>query len=521
MRFDGIKHYVIPDERSAAYTALGMARQSKKPVALVCTSGTAALNFAPAIAEAFFSEIPLIVFTADRPQEWIGQADNQAIHQTNLYGKHVKASLAYPTDSGHHDSEWYAIRVTNEALNLAMQHPRGPVHINVPLREPLYLEAGPDFSDVEAKIIKFEAGEKAVPQGIMGSLSGYKKVLVIGGTHRPNIKLKQALGQVCIDKHIVFIPDITSNLIHTPGSISFAELVIDSIPKDQLENFIPELVISFGGPIVSKTVKNFLKHKSIRAHWHLNGQAGSADTFQQLTNILDVNAPTFFKALVEQDSFSFSSDYFDTWASLEAKVSKSAKLVTESLPFSEIRAFCEIINFLPSDTVLHLGNSLPVRYGSVFPFINTDIEIYSNRGTSGIDGTVSAAAGQSIVDDRNHVLIVGDLAFMYDSNGLWNNYLKDNLKIIILNNHGGGIFRTLPGSKSQKELEEYFVVKQPLHFEHTALQHNCECIFCNTFEDLKPALDQLFAIKGKPAILELDFDKMLSIEEVKKQVLAS
>jgi len=519
MRFEGIKHYVIPDERSAAYTALGMARQSKKPVALVCTSGTAALNFAPAVAEAFFSEIPLVVFTADRPAEWLGQADNQAIYQEHIYGKHVKADYVFPTDIQHPDSEWYAIRITNEALNTAMRHPRGPVHVNVPLREPFYLDNEPDFTEIEAKIIKFEQGEKLVPDGIFESLSQYKKVLVVAGTHRPNAKLKQALSEACKGKDIVFFPDITSNLIHTPGSISFAELVIDSISKEEIEEFVPELVISFGGPIVSKTLKNFLKHKNIKAHWHLNGHPASADTFQQLTNILDVNASTFFKGLAAERNTCFNKDYFDSWASLDTKAAQSAKTAIESLPFSEIHAAYEIINSLPSHTVLHLGNSLPVRYASVFPFMNPDIEVYSNRGTSGIDGTVSAAAGQSMVDDRNHILIVGDLGFMYDSNGLWNNYLRDNLKIIVLNNHGGGIFRTLPGARFQKELEEYFAVKQPLNFEHIALQHNCEYIFCNNLDGLKPALDQLLETKGKPAILELEFDKLISIEDVKKMMV--
>jgi 2-succinyl-5-enolpyruvyl-6-hydroxy-3-cyclohexene-1-carboxylate synthase len=145
-------------------------------------------------------------------------------------------------------------------------------------------------------------------------------------------------------------------------------------------------------------------------------------------------------------------------------------------------------------------------------------EIYSNRGTSGIDGTVSAAAGQSMVDGRRHVLICGDLAFMYDSNGLWNNYLKDNFKIIVFNNHGGGIFRTLPGAKAQKELEEYFVVKQPLTFEHTAMQHHCHYFFARDSEGFHAALAAFYAAKGKPAILELEFGLEITIAEVKGMI---
>ncbi len=521
MRFEGIKHYVIPDERSAAYTALGIARQSKKPVALVCTSGTAALNFAPAVAEAFFCEIPLIVFTADRPAEWIGQADNQAIYQANLYGKHVKNTYTFQTEFSHPDSEWFAIRIVNEALNTANQQPKGPVHINVPLREPLYLDTEPDFSGLNPKIIKLESADKTVPLEIFERLGKFNKILVIAGTHRVNPSLKEAVTKACANKNLVFVPDITSNLVNIPGSVSFAELVIDSLSTTEKENFSPELVISFGGPIVSKTLKNFLKGKSIKEHWYLSGHSSSADTFQKLTNVFDFSAPAFFKALASNDIIKFNNEYFTLWSKKDSELKTASQKVIESLEFSEIRAAYEIVFKLEKNTVLHLGNSLPVRYASVFPFINPDIEIYSNRGTSGIDGTVSSTAGQSMVDDRNHVLIVGDLGFMYDSNGLWNNYLRDNLKIVVFNNHGGGIFRTLPGAKAQKELEEYFAVKQPLNFEHIALQHNCNYLFCNKLEDYSQTLNDFLATKGKPAILELDFTNMVSIQDVKKMILSS
>ncbi len=520
MRFEGITHYVIPDERSAAYTALGIARQSKKPVALVCTSGTAALNFAPAVAEAFFCEIPLIVFTADRPAEWIGQADNQAIHQDHLYGKHVKNAYIFPTEFSHPDSEWFAIRMVNEALNTANQQPKGPVHINVPLREPLYLDSEPDFGGLNPKIIKLESGDKVVPNEIFDRLSKFNKILVVAGTHRVNPALKEALTNVCASKNLVFVPDITSNLVNIPGSISFAELVIDSSSGGDKENLEPELVISFGGPIVSKTLKNFLKSKSVKEHWHLSGHPASADTFQKLTNVFDFSAPAFFKAMAANDSIRFNSEYFTQWSTKDSELKLASQKVIGSLEFTEIRVAYDIISKLEKDTVLHLGNSLPVRYASVFPFINPDIEIYSNRGTSGIDGTVSASIGQSMVDDRNHVLIVGDLGFMYDSNGLWNNYLRENLKIIVFNNHGGGIFRTLPGARVQKELDEYFAVKQPLNFEHLALQHHCEYLFCNKLEDLNQVLNDFFATKGKPAILELDFTNLVSIQDVKKMLLS-
>jgi len=518
MRFEGIKHFVIPDERSAAYVALGMARQTKKPVALVCTSGTASLNFAPAVAEAFFSELPLIVFTADRPAEWIGQADNQAIFQTNLYGKHVKTAFTFPTELSHPDSEWYAIRQVNEALNIAKIQPKGPVHINVPLREPLYLDEAYDFGILSPKKVEIVQSERTLPSSVYDNIAHYQRIMVVSGTHRPNKTLVELLSKLGSESKIVFVPDITSNLVNIPGSISFAELIIDTIKPDEISNFVPDLVISFGGPIVSKSLKNFVRNKEIKEHWHLSGHPGSADTFQKLAKVFDIDSVGFFKAVLENGKLQPNPEFARNWANSQVDIKPKTKIALDSLPFCEVKSAYQILSSLPDDVVLHLGNSLPVRFASVFPFIKSGTEIYSNRGTSGIDGTVSSAAGQSMVDTQMHVLICGDLAFMYDSNGLWNNYLKDNLKIIVFNNHGGGIFRTLPGAKAQKELEEYFVVKQPLNFGYTAIQHNCHYFHCKDFETFQITLYGFYAITGKPAVLEIEFREDLSIENLKQMI---
>jgi 2-succinyl-5-enolpyruvyl-6-hydroxy-3-cyclohexene-1-carboxylate synthase len=518
MRFEGIAHYVIPDERSAAYTALGIARQTKKPVAIVCTSGTAVLNFGPAVAEAFFSEIPLIVFTADRPVEWLGQADNQAIFQANLYGKNVKASYTLPTESVHPDTEWYAIRIANEAMNTAKTQPKGPVHINVPLREPLYLSEAPVFEKTDPKKVEIVQSDRSLPAGIFDRIKPYQKIMVVAGTHRINKKLEEVLTNLSTQKKIVFVPDITSNLINIPGSVSFAEIIIDKLSGIDSEAFIPDLVISFGGPIVSKSLKNFLRNKAIKAHWHLSGHPASADTFQKLTHVFDIDSKGFFAKILQNNSITSNPEYYDKWVERDRLVKESASAILGSLPYSEISIAHEILSAFPENAVLHLGNSLPVRFASVFPFIKQGTEIYANRGTSGIDGTVSSTAGQSMVDSRKHVLICGDLSFMYDSNGLWNNYLKDNFNIIVFNNHGGGIFRTLPGAKAQKELEEYFVVKQPLNFEHVALQHNCHYFYANNLGSFKTKLTEFYAVTGKPAVFEVEFGENFTIAEMKGMV---
>jgi 2-succinyl-5-enolpyruvyl-6-hydroxy-3-cyclohexene-1-carboxylate synthase len=513
LRFKNVKCFILPDERSAGYTALGIAKATQKPVALVCTSGTAALNFGPAIAEAFFSEVPLIVFTADRPPEWLGQADNQAIYQDRLYSRHVKAHYTLPVDLQHPDAQWHAIRQVNEAMNIAVERGKGPVHINVPLRESLYLQDVPDFGDAVPRITRVSPASHSVDSSLFEELSKHKKILCVAGMCASDEELKEILEHVIRNKGIVLVPDITSNLTDIPGAVSLGELTIENGISKELK---PDLTLSFGGPIVSRTIKSFLRENDV-PHWHIGQSVNPADTYQRLRQIVPVSPVEFFSQWSKQKS-SVNSEYKEQWQNRQEQVHRRLVEVFDELPFSEIKAIGLILDSLPKDSVLHLGNSLPVRYASVFPLLPQGIEVFANRGTSGIDGCVSSAAGHSMADKRIQTAIVGDLTFLYDSNGLWNNYLKPNLKIIVLNNHGGGIFRSLPGSARQPELEEYFVVKQANRVEHTALQHGCEYFYCDNEKELEAVLTSFYGISDKPAVLELDFKKQLMIGEVKEKI---
>ncbi len=506
MRNKGIKTYTLTDERSAAYTALGIARQLQEPVVLVCTSGTAALNFAPAAAEAFFSEIPLIVFTADRPPEWIAQADNQSIYQQSIYGKNIKAAAGLPVSYSTKDDKWYAQRLVNEMIVMACTPPFGPVHINIPLREPLYLEnevetkEKPIFIERETSVINSNSNSF---QNIVEKANQFEKILVVAGNHSPDKELTETLSKLTEEKKIVLIADIASNQLFTKRAIRFG----DTIAKDALsaknEEFVPDLVISFGGPLVSKSGKDLLRQPPVKAHWHITEAMQAPDTFQKLSKVIPANPASFFKALAAVPKR--TSDTFAAhWNNAEELALQKAKNNFSGSAFSEIKAVYHILQHLPENSNLHLGNSLPVRHVTSSPLFNKKVNIYSNRGTSGIDGTVSAAAGHSMVSDEMHTLICGDLAFMYDNNGLWNNNLKDNLKIIILNNHGGQIFRSLPGAAKQKEIDDYFVTHQPLKFEHTALQHGCHYMHCDNETDLLACLDKLYANKGRPVVLEIE-----------------
>jgi 2-succinyl-5-enolpyruvyl-6-hydroxy-3-cyclohexene-1-carboxylate synthase len=208
----------------------------------------------------------------------------------------------------------------------------------------------------------------------------------------------------------------------------------------------------------------------------------------------------------------------DEWVSRQQETKEASNSALSEMPYGEIKVFSEVLKALPENSVLHLGNSLPVRYGSLIPFVKAGIKVYSNRGTSGIDGCLSAAAGHSMVNDGVHTLILGDLSFMYDSNGLWNKYLRPNLKIIIFNNRGGGIFRTIPGPSTQPELETYFAAGNDLSFEHTALQHGCRYIACENLEKTGQALEQLYRQSDSPVILEFKFSRQPDVREFRRKL---
>ena len=513
MRNTGIIHFVIADERSAAYTALGLSRQTQSPVVLICTSGTAALNYAPAIAEAFFCEMPLIVLTADRPQEWIAQADNQSIFQENIYGKHVKATYNFPVDFSAPESVWQAQRQMNEALIIATDGRQGPVHINIPLREPLYmLNALKNVAPPQIIRNHVPAFGNKLDKDLLEKIKGYKKVLFVAGMMKTDSTLVSALESL---PNANILVDITSNLHQVSNVILYSDMLCSSGNNSLLNKMVPDLVISFGGPLVSKQLKTFLRKNQIQEHWHVGEGIPAPDTFQHLTQVIKMPASKFISSLASS-GISFNRKYHELWQSTEDAYVKSVENGFKKSAYSESSAVWKILKDAPSRSILHVGNSLAIRHVTAFPGLENISEVYSNRGTSGIDGSVSSAAGQSMVDERTHLLIIGDQSFMYDSNGLWNKYLKGNLKIIILNNYGGRIFESLPGASVQAELEEYFVTEQPLSFEHIAAHHGIDYFSAENDKQLGSVLASFFKARKAPSILELKFKNGISLGDVKK-----
>lgn len=505
----------ISDERSAAYIALGLSLGTKNPVGLVCTSGTAAANYLPAVAEAFYQKVPLIVFTADRPPEWINQQDNQAIQQYNLYGKHVKQYYQLPVDLSHKDAKWHMVRSVSEAINNAKEYPKGPVHVNVPFREPFYPDKDTviKFDSLRIPFISVnKSGEFIFSDALREKLHSSKSIIILGGQQEYDEGITNILSSLS-NKGIPVIGDVISNLHDVKDIINHPDLFLA-----QKENKIlkPDLIISFGDNILSKNIKTFFRNNKADNHWHIQSAGQIADTFQSITNVIRTSPKSFFKYLNEE-KLTLHSDFKEKWIQSEGSITKKVKKYLEENPEGELAAVSHFLKVVPQNTNLHLANSMAVRYANIVGLpLNRGIEVFANRGTSGIDGCNSTAVGVSLSNPgQQNYLITGDMAFLYDRNAFWHNYPYDNLKILVLNNGGGGIFRLIDGPAELPELEEYFETRQRFKAENTAKEFGFEyynAIHASDISTLKPTLDS----SGAKFLIEYFSDSKLNQKEFKR-----
>ena len=492
----------ISDERSAAFIALGVAQQLEEPVALVCTSGSAALNYFPAVAEAFFQQVPLLILTADRPAEWIDQYDGQTIFQPNVYGKHVKGSFELPDSSTFPDQLWQSSRIVNEAINLSKQFPAGPVHINIPLREPFYPNKGEELLFPEKPRVfnlsksKIQPTEESLIK-LKSRLEIVKKILIVPGQQRPNAQIQSILDELSSNKNAVVVTDTISNL-QSDQTISFHDHWLGH--PEISENLKPDLIISFGKSVISKSLKLFLR-KSHASHWHIQEDGLAKDTFQRLTRNITAT-PLFFLNWLNQNLSAQDSHFYQSWHFLEKSVSKDLSLVLRGQPFGEYSALSICMDKIPYPSKIHVANSMAVRYLNLLG--KRSQEIICNRGTSGIDGSNSTAVGCTFTTKEIVTLVTGDMAFFYDRNAFWHNYTIPNLRIILLNNHAGGIFRLIDGPANQPELEEFFETKQKLTAEHLATEFGFFYSKVVNQEELEASLQDFYKDSLHPKILEIE-----------------
>ncbi|GGK71295.1 2-succinyl-5-enolpyruvyl-6-hydroxy-3-cyclohexene-1-carboxylic-acid synthase [Rufibacter glacialis] len=502
----------VPDERSAAFIGLGIAQQTGLPVVLVCTSGTAAYNYAPAVAEAFYQHIPLLVLTADRPPEWIDQLDGQTIRQSHIYGGHVKRSLDFPVGSTHTDDLWFAGRLINEGLNEVAAYPPGPVHINIPLREPFYPEPGEEFAfSQDVKVIaELPSSFGLAPEAwehLKKEMQRYQRVLVVAGQNKKDEALYAQVKQFCQATGAVFVTDAISNQQVAGESINYHDVFLGAKNVSDSTALAPDLLITFHKSLISKNLKLFLRKQKQLHHWHIQPAGMVADTFQALTQIIRTTPQEFFRQMAAGPRLPVSPAFAQAWFNLDQKGKAVLEAFQENSPFSEFQACYHFLRSLPAQSQVHLANSMSVRYANLIGVAEKEgVEVFANRGTSGIDGSTSTAVGAALSTDTLVTLLTGDMAFLYDRNALWHNYLPQNLRILVLNNHGGGIFRMLEGPRSQPELRAYFETDQRQTAQRTAEDMGLQYHQVTDAAALTALFPTFFDLAAGPQLIEVVTD---------------
>ena len=502
------KCYSIADERCAAFFALGIAQQIQRPVAVVCTSGSALLNYYPAVAEAFYSQIPLIVISADRPQSKIDIGDGQTIRQENVFANHSLYNANLTEEASKTNDH-----KINEAIDAAF-YKKGPVHINAPFEEPLY-ETVSELS-VNVMVHHFAGLNPIAPVEDLTDFAAIwnqsAKKLVLVGNNNPNLISAATIEAFANDESVVVMTETTSNLHHL-GFISNIDTIITPFTNEDFEDFCPDILVTFGGMIVSKRIKAFLRKYKPKQHWHID-PLRAYDTFGVLTKHFEVSPAAFFERFLTLTT-SIKSDYFSKMNQLKTiRKEKQANFITK-VPFSDFMVFDAVIKSLPKDSQLQISNSSAIRYAQLME-IDPSIEVFCNRGTSGIDGSTSTAIGAAVAHNKPTVFISGDVSFLYDSNALWNNYIPDNFKIILVNNGGGGIFRILPGHQETAVFNTFFETTHHLTAEHLAKMYGFKYLTATNEVTVKKALEELYDQNTEPTILEI-FTPTLENDAVLKQ----
>ena len=485
--------YSIADERSAGFFALGIAQQTKQPVALVCTSGSALLNYYPAIAEAFYSQIPLIVLSADRPQSKIDIGDGQTIRQENVFANHSLFNANLQEGASLENDQ-----KINEALNKAFAK-KGPVHINAPFEEPLY-------ETVSELTVQSYVSPSIENTTIVVDLSSFATIwnqasrkMILVGVNEPNAIDSKTIDFLANDASVSVWTETTSNLHHS-SFITNIDTIITPFTTSDFENFQPEILVTFGGMVVSKRIKAFLRKYKPKHHWHIDSLR-AYDTFGALTQHVEMDPQLFFDQFIPFTK-AVESDYSQQLNAIKSARKEKHDAYLASVPFSDFTVFEKIIPRIPNHSQLQIGNSSAIRYAQLIP-IDASIEVYCNRGTSGIDGCTSTAIGAAVANGKPTTFITGDIGFLYDTNALWNNYIPKNFKIILINNGGGGIFRILPGHEETPVFNTFFETSHCHTAEHLAKMYGFNYTIASDETTLEQALDGFYSNNDQPQLLEI------------------
>ena len=520
--------YSVVDERSAGFFGLGLSQQLNEPVVLLCTSGSALLNFYPAVAEAFYSRIPLLVISADRPTYQIDIGNGQTIRQNNVFSNHIvfQTSLhqdvihqttsilesntqdllpSNPTKSQIEDYQEKVDHSNEQKLTEALHNlisKKGPVHINIPIEEPLY-----EFQEIQNLIARKKKvklhSESTDFSPFVKSWNEANKIIILVGTLPPNKMSEKTISFLSNDTRVAVLHEISSN-IHDNHFISHIDRLIIPIEKQTdcqeiFESLSPELLISIGGMVVSKKIKTMLRKYPPKEHIHI-GEEVPYDTYYLGVKHLNTDINDFFDKVKppSENIYTFQKD----WNFLSQKREVAHQKFVKKVPYSDFSVFSKLIKSIPRNLTIQWANSSPIRYAQLFEK-PLDSESFCNRGTSGIEGSISTAVGAAVVTERQTLMITGDLSFFYDANALWNSHLPKSFRLIVINNGGGGIFRILPKAKESPGFETFFETKHKRTAKQMAKQYGLSYKSVRGRIGLQWALRRFFSASNRPKLLEI------------------
>jgi 2-succinyl-5-enolpyruvyl-6-hydroxy-3-cyclohexene-1-carboxylate synthase len=496
----------IVDERSAAYFALGVALYTQKPVVLICTSGTAVLNYAPALAEAYYQQVPLLAVTADRPREWIDQMDNQTIRQPGVYNNFIRGGYDLPQAVVTEDDLWYTHRMINEAIDLCSLPGCGPVHLNVPLADPLYGELPSPSENIRIMQQVIPDITLQLPDELVTEWKNAGRIMILHGQDVPGSETSSLLPLFVNDKRIVVVAE---NIANIPGNniLSNSNLVL-SKSRGNIPDY-PQLILHSGGQIVSKALTGYLRRTTGLNCWRIGDDRTIIDTFKMVTRYIPYPPALVYRILLKITRRKTGADYAETWHSRADTAGRSAEETMRTAAFSDLAVFNLAMKSIPPGTNVLLGNSSIIRYSQLF-HTRENLNYYSNRGISGIDGCLSTAAGIAHVSKKPALAITGDLGFLYDSNAVWNRELPANLKILVINNGGGGIFHILKGPSELPGFAKFIEANHPVNIHKLAEAFGLCYYFAEDGAGLGKHWDAFIHGSERAALFEVKTDAALS-----------
>ena len=529
-----IRLYRHLDERSAGFFALGLALASGRPVALVCTSGTAAANFHPAIIEAYYAYVPLIVLTADRPPELRQSGANQTIDQIKMFGDHVRWAVELPAPQA--DAPDVVLRhlrtLAARAYATADGLPQGPVHLNCPFRKPLEpaTKAGPPSAAAQPPAVAARPftlirrgrllPDEAAIGGILKAIEWHPRGLILCGPDSPGGAFPAAVADLARATGFPVLADSLSNVRHGPHVAGGLVLGAYNLWLPALGRRLPrpEVIVRFGTVATSAALAAYLAGLSPNFHLHVREDGQWADDQHHTDTYLQADPVAVCEALrvaLDRRGFQRQPDWAAPWMMAEARTLAALDEALAKTPFCEGAAVTRLLAALPPDAALFAGNSLPVRHVDTFdrPTLRPRTE-YGNRGASGIDGNVSTALGL-VAAGRRVVALLGDITFYHDMNGLMavRQHRLDDVTFVVINNDGGGIFRRLPVAQHDPPFTDLFLTPHGLTFEHAAAMYGLRYRRVGDMDTLDEALNEAFGVDGNgPQLIEILTDGAVDFE---------